>query len=164
MIGRRLRHLGRRRVARHLGGTLSLAGLLRVHPDARDELLWEAARRLDAGAIDEARQLYALVTQLWIDAGPDALVGLAACAEHEGDAGSATATYDAVLAGDPGHLLALANRAGLHLRAGRLDAARADLDAAEAARKTARRVPEDVRSRLAELRARLAADASDPLA
>jgi tetratricopeptide (TPR) repeat protein len=153
---RRLRHLGRRRIARHLEGSLTLGALLRVHPDVRDELMWEAARRLDAGATAEAKALYLLALRLWIGEAADACLGLAACEEAEGNLPQALALYDTLLEGAPDHLLARVNRAALHLRAGRPDAARADLDAAEAALATARRVPKEARRRLAELREHLA--------
>lgn len=165
MIGRHvLRYLGRRAVARYARHSVGLAGLLRVHSDVREELLWEAAQRLDAGQVDEARVLYLAVLQLWMDSSLDATLGLAACAEHEGDPGSAVEIYDSILEARPENLLALANRAGCHQQAGRIDAARADLDAAERALGASKRSPTGVRSRLEAIRARLGGRPVEPSA
>lgn len=156
MIGRRrLRRLGRRSIARYVQNPTRLARLLRIHPDVRDELLWEAAQRLDAGAIDDARMLYTVVLQLWLESSTDACLGLGACLEAEGDLDSAIEIYGSVLETQPDHLLALANRAGCHLRAGHPDAARNDLKTAEAALATAKRPPAQVAPRLAQIRAQI---------
>ncbi len=156
MIGRkRLRRLGRRSIARYVQSPAGLARLLRVHPDVRDELLWEAAQRLDAGAVDDARMLYTAVLQLWLDSSFDAILGLGACLESEGDLDSAIEIYGSILEAQPENLLARANRADCHLRAGNPGAARDDLAAAETTLASARRPPAPIQQRLAQIRAQL---------
>lgn len=163
MIGRnRLRRLGRRAVSRYVQNPVGLARLLRIHPDVRDELLWEAAQRLDAGAIDDARMLYTVVLQLWLDSSTDACLGLGACLESDGDLDSAIEIYGSILVADPDHLLARANRADCRLRVGQIDAARDDLQAAETTLTHAKRPPAQVAPRLAQIRARLDALPSEP--
>jgi len=124
------RRLTARRLGRWLRGRSDLAGLLGLSDDDRDELIWQAHRRVAAGRLDEADRLFGLLGQLWPTAAPTARLGQGVCLQALGDLAGAERAYDDCLRDEPENIHALANRAECRLLARRPDAARADLAAA----------------------------------
>jgi cellulose synthase operon protein C len=125
------RPISARRVQRWLGGQLDLASLLGLSADDRDLLAWQAYKRFEAGAIDEASRLFELLAMLSPKgADPTGKLGVGACRQARGDLAGAEAAYGEALAADPENPYALANRAEVRLLAGKREAALADLSVA----------------------------------
>jgi tetratricopeptide (TPR) repeat protein len=125
------RRVNGRRVRRWLRERDGLAPLLGLSSRDRDELLWQAHRRLVRGPVDEAEALYQAMLTLWPNL-VDARLGVGACLQSRGDLVEAEAAYGEALAIEPANPLALADRAEVRLLLGRLAEAVADLDAATA--------------------------------
>ncbi len=100
----------RERLDRWLAGSLDKAALMGLGDQDRDELMFEARRRFDAGAIDQAKRLYRLANALFPDeAAP--WIGLGACAQVTGDIPLAKGMYQFALDRRRGEPLAIANLA-----------------------------------------------------
>ena len=139
------------RLRRWLRGDLDPAAMLGLHPEARDDLAWQAHRRLQDGRVEEAERIYRLMEALWPPGNSATRLGLAVCQQARGDLAAAERGYDQVLAEEPGNAYALANRAEVRLLTDRPEAARADL--AEALALLDRGgAPPDLRRRLERLR------------
>ena len=123
---RRRTRISARVVARWLRGRLDLPGLLGLHPEALDDLAWQAHRRFQAGQFDEAGRIYDLM-DLLDPRDPRAPLGLGACRQSLGDLPGAERQYDRALTLAPDDPYALADRAEVRLLTGRPDDARPDL-------------------------------------
>ena len=143
--------ISRRKLGRWLQGGVSTAALLKIAPALRDELLWHARGAFDAGRLDDAERINALVLANW-PGDIEALLGLGAAYQLRGDLERAIQNSGLVLAVEPRNPYALVNRAECHLRMGATQVARADL---EALSRDSRDVPDDPRRRCAALRAAL---------
>jgi tetratricopeptide (TPR) repeat protein len=115
-----------RRIRAWLSGRWPSAKLLSLRNPDRDDLLWQARLRLDAGAIDEASRLYDLARSLWPTSLP-AILGSGACRQLSGRLDDAIALFGEALLLDPNNPYAFAGRAECRLLAGRPDEARDDL-------------------------------------
>jgi tetratricopeptide (TPR) repeat protein len=117
--------------------TLGDAAAASPPPDYREELREAVAHRVEAlGAQGDLPAALDLAARFERRIGPSAAVAYEAglLANRAGDAAAALRWYDRALSADPGHAAARYDRGELHLRAGRLDAAQADFEAAAAAR------------------------------
>jgi len=107
-----------------------LGALLLLKKRDREDLAWQAHRRLEAGDFENARRLFELLGRLWGAAENSAMLGQGVCAQRQGDLAAAERAYDRVLDAEPKNVYALANRAEVKLLTDRKDAARADLSVA----------------------------------
>lgn len=118
-----------RRLRAWLDGRLTAASLVRVPPGARDDLLWRGRQAFEAQRYSEAERIYSLVAQLWHDHA-EALLGLGACRQLQGDLAQAITLYDKALAIDPRCAHALTSRAECRFIQGDIEAGHADLESA----------------------------------
>ena len=74
----------RKRLQKWLAGTLDLASMLGLGKDDRDDILYHAKQRFEAGDLDEAERLYRLANTLFPNEA-DPKIGLGACEQTRGN-------------------------------------------------------------------------------
>ena len=122
-----MRPFRRSRLDQFLSGRVDLEGLLGFQLEDREELLFEAQRRLGEGEVDAAERLFLVALTSSSATGPRSSWA-SGPAPGAGDLSTAISHYEAVLGLRPADPYAAANLAECSLLLGDQDAARGELE------------------------------------
>jgi Flp pilus assembly protein TadD len=122
-----VRRVGSRNWTRVLRGQIPLARALKLSADLREELLWEASKRLEAGELDDAEFLFQLCATFWRDR-PDGSLGVGVCRLRKDQIADAIKFFRDSRKVDESNPFTLANLAECFLLQGDREAARNSLN------------------------------------
>jgi hypothetical protein len=122
-----VRRVGSRKWNRVLRGEVPLARVLKVADEVREELLWEASKRLEAGELNSAEYLFHLCIILW-RVRPDGHLGVGVCRMKKDQIADAIEYFLDSEEKDQSNPFILSNLAECSLLQGNTSAARDYLD------------------------------------